>query len=143
MTPLLVLLFFSLVLRDVTEASAVTCLDDELTLLSLNVASFKGIQGALNETLHARLAAIETKVGLLSAYTTFPLDAMHDARHAAVPRCSLFKSNQAYQEKVKVFLTAVDSDVVTVKKRGEDLIALYATRLTDILAHLNATETYA
>lgn len=123
-----------------------TCLDEKLTMLSLNVASYKGFQGYFNDTLHPLLATIENKVGL-HAYKFPPPKAFADDGSGSgdVPTSCISSSsqttNQVYQEKLK-FLNVIDNDVVSAKKRWEDLAALYSTRLLKILNHLNALEKY-
>lgn len=126
-----------------------TCLDEKLTMLSLNVASYKGFQGYFNDTLHPLLATIENKVGL-HAYKFPPTDDGSGSRSGSgsggdVPTSCISSSsqttNQVYQEKLK-FLNVIDNDVVSAKKRWEDLAALYSTRLLKILNHLNALEKY-
>lgn len=123
-----------------------TCLDEKLTMLSLNVASYKGFQGYFNDTLHPLLATIENKVGL-HAYKFPPPKAFatDDGSGSDVPTSCISSSsqttNQVYQEKLK-FLNVIDNDVVSAKKRWEDLVALYSTRLLKILNHLNALEKY-
>lgn len=125
-----------------------TCLDEKLTMLSLNVASYKGFQGYFNDTLHPLLATIENKVGLHAYKFPLPKAFADDGSGSDVPTSCISSSssssqttNQVYQEKLK-FLNAIDNDVVSAKKRWEDLVALYSTRLLKILNHLNALEKY-